>query len=229
MKRNIFLVVFMLFIIGFFIACEEQEKEIPPTKSSMEGVWKVSNVTNSTGQDITAQLSYPVVAFHLSSDGTVISSAGPLIMYIVYGQSKYTEIASMIDQVFNYSTLSFNGGEFFIGGGVQSRFTLEMKLEGLPGQKSLTTLLDLLGVGNDYLDVVVYHKFKDVGVSFSKDYQTMTWNLDAITSAVYNRKDNYGNYVLWNGWPVTGFQHCQITLTKQSKDIKDVISAAKKK
>jgi len=225
MKKNI-LYSIVLFSMLIFVSCEEQEEVIPPTKSSMEGVWKVSNVLNSEGKDITAQLSYPVIAFHLSSDGTVISSAGPLIMYVVYGQNKYTEISSMIDQVFNYSTLSFNGGEFFVGGGVQNRFTLEMKLEGLPGQKTLTTLLDLIGIGDDYLDVVVYHKFMNVGVSFSKDYQTMTWSIDQITSAVYNRKDNFGNYVLWNGWPVSGFQQCQITLSKQSKDIKDVVKPA---
>ncbi len=228
MKKKIIFSCILLLTIGIFSSCEKEKKEIPPTKSSMEGVWKVANVKNSAGVDITAQLSYPVIVFHLSSDGTVISTAGPLIMYVVYGQNKYTEIAASIDQVFNYSTLSFNGGEFFIGGGVQTRFTLEMKLEGLPGQKSLTTLLDLLGIGNDYLDMVVYHKFQDVGVSFSEDYQTMTWDIDNITSAIYNSKDQHGNYVSWNGWPVNNFNNCKITLVKQSKDIKDVVTAAKK-
>ena len=228
MKRKIFLFSIVLLITGLFTACEELEQVLPPTKSSMEGVWKVSYVTNASGQDITDQVSFPVVAFHLSSDGTIISSAGPLIMYVVYGPSKYTQIFSKIDQVFNYSTLSFNGGEFFIGGGQQDRFTLEMKLEGLPGQKALTTLLGMLGIGNDYLDVVVYHKFMNVGVSISKDFNTMTWEIDENTSAIYNKKDIYGNYVLWNGWPVNNFQHCQITLTKQSVDLKDVINAAKK-
>lgn len=228
MKKQIIFLSFLLLFSGLFISCEELVQVKPPTKSSMEGVWKVSNVTNSVGEDITNQLAYPVVAFHLSSDGTVISSAGPLIMYIVYGQNKFTQISSQIDQVFNYATLSFNGGEFFIGGGQQERFTLEMKLEGLPGQKSLTTLLGLIGIGNDYLDVVVYHKFMNVGVSLSKDNQTMIWSIDDYTTAVYNKKDVNGNYVLWNGWPVNNFQHCQITLTKQSVDIKDVINAAKK-
>lgn len=229
MKKHIILFSLFIFTIVIFSSCEELEQAKPATKTSMEGVWKVANVTNSTGQDITAQLSHPVVAFHLSSDGTVISSAGPLIMYVVYGQNKYTQIASTIDEVFNYATLSFNGGEFFVGGGQQDRFTLEMKLEGLPGQKALTTLLELIGIGDAYLDVVVYHKFMNVGITFSKDYQTMIWSIDEFTSAVYNQKDEFGNYKLWNGWPVNNFQHCQITLTKQSKDIKDVINTAAKK
>jgi len=227
MKKFILSIIIFFSIQLIFSSCEELEQIKPPTKTSMEGVWKATLVTNSNGDDITSQLSFPVVAFHLSSDGTVISTAGPLIMYIVYGQNKYTQIASSIDKVFDYSTLSFNGGEFFIGGGQQSRFTLEMKLEGLPGQKALTTLLGLIGVGNDYLDVVVYHKFMNVAVNFSNNYQTMTWTIDEGTSAVYNKKDNFGNYVLWNGWPVNNFQHCQITLTKQSKDIRDVVQSVK--
>lgn len=229
MKRKFIILISFVFITAVFSSCEELEQSKPPTKNSMEGVWKVTQVINSTGQDITPQLSYPVVGFHLSSDGTVISSAGPLIMYIVYGQSKYTQIASMIDQVFNYSSLSFNGGEFFIGGGQQESFTLEMKLEGLPGQKSITELLDIIGIGNAYLDVVIYHKFMNVGVSFSKDYKTMTWIFDSYTQAVYNKKDQYGNYVLWNGWPVDNFQHCQITLSKQTVELRDLINMAKKK
>ena len=228
MKRNIILFSVVVFIIGLFNSCEKLAQDQPPTKTCMEGAWKVAKVYNSTGQDITAQLSYPVVAFHLSSDQTVISTAGPLIMYIVYGQNKYTQIASSIDQVFNYTTLDFNGGEFFIDGGVQSRFTLEMKLEGLPGQKAITTLLSLLGVGNNYLDVVVYHKFMNVGVSFSTDYKTMYWDFDASTSAIYNKKDSFGNYVLWNGWPVTNFEHCQVILTKQTSDIRDIVINSKK-
>ncbi len=228
MKRNILLLSFAFLMIGLFNSCEKLDEVVPPTKTSMEGVWTATKITNSLGQDITTQLSYPVIAFHLSSDGTIISTAAPLIMYIVYGQNKYTQIASSIDQVFNYTTLDFNGGEFFIGGGVQPRFTLEMKLEGLPGQKAITTLLSLLGVGNDYLDVVVYHKFMNVGVTFSSDYKTMYWEFDATTTAVYNKKDSFGNYVLWNGWPVNNFEHCKVTLVKQSKDIKDVVLSAKK-
>jgi len=221
--KSIFLILNVFLMIFLLTSCEELIQEKPPTKTSMEGVWKATRITNADGVDITQQLSFPVVALHLSSDGTVISTAAPLIMYIVYGPSKYTQIASSIDQVFNYSTLSFNGGEFFIGGGQQSRFTLEMKLEGLPGQKSLTTLLGMIGIGNDYLDVVVYHKFMNVGVTFSSDYRTMTWTIDEVTTAVYNKKDQYGNYVLWQGWPTNNFQKCQIILSKQSRDIRDVV------
>ena len=222
MKRfNIISVLLLLFVVS--TSCDKLLHEEPPTKTSMEGVWEAARVVTSDGQDITSQLKFPVLAFHLSSDRTVISTAGPLIMYIVYGNNKYTQIASQVDQVFNYATLSFNGGEFFIDGGQQTRFTLEMKLEGLPGQKALTTLLEMIGIGNAYLDAVVYHKFLNVGIRFEDDYNTMIWDIDDKTSAVYNTKDSQGNYVLWNGWPTNSFQKCQIMFVKRAKDIRDLV------
>lgn len=225
MKRIIYAAFGLIFILGFN-ACDLIQDE-PPTKTQMEGVWEVTQAINTdTGIDFTNQINFPITAFHLSSDGTIVSTAAPLIMYIVYGDSKYVQIASSIDQVFNYASLNLNGGEFFIGGGVQTRFTLEMKLEGLPGQQALTTLLDIIGISNDYLDVVVYHKFMDVKVEFSEDYNTMIWTIDEVTTAEYNTKDNYGNYVLWNGWPVNNFTHVEITLEKRVKDITELIQEA---
>lgn len=218
---KIITVLLILSIIG--MSCDKLLHQEPPTKTSMEGVWEAARVVTSDGQDITNKLKFPILAFHLSSDRTVISTAGPLIMFIVYGNNKYTEIASKVDQVFNYTTLSFNGGEFFIDGGQQSRFTLEMKLEGLPGQKALTTLLEMIGIGNAYLDAIVYHKFINVGVRFEDDYNTMIWDFDKNTTAIYNTKDSQGNYLLWNGWPTNTFQKCQVLFVKRAKDIKDLV------
>jgi hypothetical protein len=147
-------------------------------------------------------------------------------MYLVYGDNKYTQIASTIDQVFNYAGLDFSGGEFFVSGGVVNRFTLEMKLEGLPGQKALTTLLDILGITQDYLDIVIYHKFMDVGVYFENNNNTMRWEFDDKTFAEYNTKNNYGNYILWGGWPVENFSRCTIVLEKQVTDLTQVVQEA---
>ena len=225
MKRILYSILGLLLLISFN-ACDLIQDE-PPTKTQMEGTWMLTQAIDlNSGEDITSRVNFPITAFHLSSDGTIISTASPLIMYIVYGDSKYTQIAGYIDQVFNYASLDLTGGEFFIGGGVQDRFTLEMKLEGLPGQKALTELLSLIGIGNDYLDLVVYHKFMDVKVEFSEDYNTMIWTIDGITTAAYNSKDNYGNYVLWNGWPINTFSNVKITLEKRVKDIRDLIEDA---
>lgn len=220
--KNFLLPLFILLSLTFtFTSCEIEEEV--PTKSQMESVWEVTQAYNASGENILQQISFPIVGFHLSSDNTVISTAGPMFMYLVYGDSKYTEIASKVDQVFNYVELSFNGGEFFIGGGVQSRFTLEMKLEGLPGQKALTTLLDIIGITNDYLDVVIYHKFMDIFVEIDRTGNQMVWEFDEKTHAVYNTKDNYGNYILWQGWPVDSFSRARFVLTRKTKDLKDLV------
>ena len=220
-KLKTFKPLAILLIFALFISCV---KDQTPTKTKMEGLWKVTNVTDAaTGNDITSTVQFPIIAFQLNSDGTILSTAGPLIMYIVYGNSQYTQIASKIDQVFDYTTLNFNGGEFFIDGGVVDRFTLEMKLEGLPGQAALTTLLNLLGIGQDYLDVIIYHKFMNVQVTFDATGKQMTWTIDNQTTAVYNTKDSYGNYVLWNGWPVNNFSKCTIVMQKKSTSLNDIV------
>ncbi|MHC1707597.1 MAG: hypothetical protein AB9842_08755 [Bacteroidales bacterium] len=217
-------IVFNVILVSLlFLTISSCVKDDTPTKSKMEGVWEVTAAYNSAGQNILPKIEKPVIGFHLSSDNTVISTAAPMIMYIVYGDNNYTDIASTIDQVFNYAGMDFNGGEFFIGGGQQDRFTLEMKLEGLPGQKSLTTLLDLLGITQDWLDVVVYHKFMDVAVSFNYDGTQMTWEWDELTTAVYNTKDNYGNYVSWFGWPTDDFTRCRFVLTKKTIQLEDLV------
>lgn len=218
--------VFFAFAALILFSCDTLFQEETPTKTKMEAVWEVTSVLNSNNQEIVNQLRFPILAFHLSSDNTVISTAGPLVMFIVYGDNKYAQISSQIDQVFNYASLNFNGGEFFIGGGTQSRFTLEMKIEGVGGVSALTSLLELIGINPSFRFPVIYHKFMDVKVSFYEKDETMIWEFDSMTTAVYNTKDNYGNYILWQGWPVDNFQKCKITLKKRSKELRDLVQEA---
>ena len=218
--KLIFLSIACLLVFG----CEYLFEEEIPTKSKMEGVWEVIEAYDADSTPIIDDIKFPVTAFHLSSDHTVLSTAGPMAMYLVYGGNKYVEIASKIDQVFNYISLDVNGGEFFIDGGPVNRFTLEMKLEGLPGQKALTELLELIGIGNDYLDIVVYHKFMDIKVTFSgANDDIMMWEFDNLTHAEYNTKDQYGKYVLWQGWPAVNFSKCSFVLQKRVKSLEEVI------
>ncbi len=218
--------VFFAFASLILFSCDTLFQDETPTKTKMEAVWEVTSVLNSNNQEIVNQLKFPILAFHLSSDNTVISTAGPLIMFIVYGDNNYAQISSQIDQVFNYVSLNFNGGEFFIGGGTQSRFTLEMKIEGVGGVSALTSLLELIGINPSFRFPVIYHKFMDVKVSFYEKDETMMWEFDSMTTAVYNTKDNYGNYILWQGWPVDNFQKCKITLKKRSKELRDLVQEA---
>ena len=202
-----------------------------PTKTLMEGVWEVTEAYDSAGTNILDTLKVLKKIppfFHLSSDGTVISTAGPMILYVVYNEtflSKLSLITSTIDQIFNYFDLNFNGGEFFIATGVVDRFTLEMQLEGIAGTSTLKDILTIFGVQPAWLETVVYHKFKDVKLSFQDTVgNIMVWEFDDQTTAEYNTKDQFGNKVLWQGWPVNNFAKCKFILTKRSKDLQTLVT-----
>ncbi len=236
MKRNnsllqsiILIMVFMVFIAG----CELDELINPiaptPTKTKMEGVWKVTEAYDSSGADIMNKIQnefIPITAFYLSSDNTILSTSGPMTTYIVYGDSKWTQISSKIDQVWNYANLTFNGGEFFVADGTPERFTIELKLEGIGGTSTLVEILNIFNIQAEWLKEVVYHKFMDVAVSFNSDASEMTWEWDNTTFAAYNMKDQYGNYVLWQGWPINKFSKCKVVLTKQVKTLNDIVNEA---
>mgnify|MGYP001811151542 CR=1 FL=1 len=218
----------MLLVIFVVTSCVKEDPEVP-TKTKMEGVWRVVQAYDSSGADIMTKVEnnlIPITAFYLGSDNTILSTAGPMTTYIVYGDHKWTQISSTIDQIFNYASLTFNGGEYFVADGVTDRFTLEMKLEGIGGSSTLSDILDIFGISAQWLKEVVYHKFRDVSISFDDTDQYMTWQFDGQTSAVYNMKDQYGDYVLWGGWPVNGFQRCKFVLQKKTKSLNDITTEA---
>ena len=204
--------------------------EQDPTKTRMEGVWEVTEAYNEDGESILDSISIPVTLFHLQGNQGLISTAGPMTTYLVYGGSKYATVASKIDQIFNYANIEPGDGEWFIEGGQVTRFTIELKLEGIPGQSSLTDLLGWLGIGGDYLDMVIYHKFIGVKVTFDDWIDTvMTWEFDNSTEAVYNIKDKTtGDYKPWSEWSTDKFSRCKFVLNKRSKDIDDLIRDAQK-
>ena len=226
MKKQLTLITLgLILILGQ--SCELIKEIETPTKQRMEGTWEVTEAYNEKDSSILNKIAFPITAFHLSSDHSVISTAGPMFMYLVYGESKYTTAASSLDQVFNYATGNFNnGGEWFIDDGVVDKFTIEMKLEGVAGTKTLTTLLSLMNV--NFPEAVVYHKFMDVSVYMIND-NTMEWTFTPNTLAVYNLKDKYGNYVAWKGWPTTGFSKCTFILEKKSVSLVDLIKATPKR
>ena len=65
----------------------------------------------------------------------------------------------------------------------------------------------------------------DVKVDISNNDNTMTWTWDNSTKALYNTKDQYGNYILWQGWPVTNFSKCTVVLTKRSNDLTTLVQS----
>jgi len=201
-----------------------------PTKTRMEGIWQVTEAYNERGESILDSIDFPTSIFQLKSNNDVLSTAGPMMMYIVYGGNQYTKIASKIDQVMNYSNAEVTtDGEWFIENGYGvNRFTLEMKLEGLPGQSTITDILRLIGIRSEFLQTTIYHKFLDVSVTFDAfSDSVMTWDFDNTTTAEYNYKNSKGDYVLWDGWPTNSFSHCRFVLTKRVKTLPDLVKEAK--
>ena len=222
----------MIFAVLLFNSCLKDEVTTP-TRTRMQGVWKVTEAYDQSGNSILSKIQFPVAGFYLTSDNTVVSTGGPMFMYEVYGANNYTNIASKVDQVFNYASLNTTDGEFFVADGVVDRFTIEMKLKGLPGQSALTTLLSMMNIQSQFLDETVYHKFLNVKVGFNTTdvpatsvADVMTWEFDNTTTALYNTKDSQGNYVLWGGFPIATFSKCRFVLTKQTTSLTDMVKNA---
>lgn len=226
--------VLLATVILVFNSCLE-EQILTPTNELMQGVWELTEVTENDS-NITSQFSSIFPTFiHLDDMNSVNSTAGPLFMYIVYGKSKFINITSQIDNVFNYSNLSFTNGEWFIDKNeVVENFTLEMKLK-FPTTSTITTLFDAMGISfggvvDDILDAIIYHKFRNVRVEINDDdTETMIWEFDAATTAEYNTKDSQGDYVLFQGtgFSNTSFSKCRIVFKKKVKTLTQLVQEQK--
>lgn len=215
-----------------FTTCEwleEQKAKPEPTRDLMLGVWEISEAIDlETGDTITGKTKVLYSGLHLSSDNTVISTTGPLVTYLVYGDTKWTEISSIIDEVFNYADLSFNGGEFFTSNErTFDRFTFEPKLEGIGGSKSLEDIMDVFNIHAEWMNTVVYHKFIDVKVEINgTNPNHMVWTFDDSTITSYNIKNQHGEPVAWEGYTAP-FRKCKWIMEKRSKSLKDLVREAK--
>lgn len=228
-RTLLLLISVMLSVTVIFSSCKKNEADEIPTKTMMEGIWVVTEAYDSAGVSIMDRVQnhlIPVTAFWLQSDNTVLSTAGPFTTYLVYGDSKWTQVSSTIDQIFNYAALNFNNGEFFVADGSTDRFTIELKLEGIGGSSTLSDILEIFNIEAQWLKEVVYHKFVGVEVDFDDGGKTMTWTWDDQTTARYNMKDMNGDYVLWGGWPINKFSKCKLVLEKKTKSLNDITTEA---
>jgi hypothetical protein len=211
-----------------FTSCIKEEQDVP-TKLLMQGTWELTEAYDSTGLDIKKRVAFPVTAIQLTDDNGMLGTQGPMFTYLVYGGSKWMETSSKIKQAFDYANFRFNSGEFFVEGGNPDRFTVEAKLQATAVAGGLSDILSSFGVGNGWLQQVIYHKFINVKVTFpeqelSKERNTMIWEFDSKTSAVYNYKDSQGNSLTWSGWPVNKFTKGKFIFTKKVKGLNDIVS-----
>ena len=226
------IIIFTLTVTLFFSSCKKEEEEPTPTNDLMEGVWEVTEVKNSNDSVITNTVSPLLVKnlIHLNSANSVNSTAGPLFMYIVYGNSKFMKVVSQLDQAFKYSDADFGltEGEWGIKKGeVTDHFTIEMKLK-FPGQQTITDLLELMGINPpSFMEPVIYHKFMNIKVEINDENpEVMYWTFDDSTTPEYNIKDENLQYALWTGISTNSFSRCKIKLEKRVKPISDMVQEA---
>lgn len=227
MKKIITLLVAisMTFIMG----CTElldSLSEPTPTKNLMEGVWEVVAVTEVEGTDTldiydTLRLDFPINPYiHIKDNTYFNSTAGPLFLYLVYGRSKWTQVTSLMDQMFNYAQLTTTDGRWITQEGIVDSFDLKVTLTP-PGSQTFKSVLELFGVASGYLETYLDHDFSGVWVSFEgMDSDTMYWEWDdAVTADYYNV---YGD--IWLGWEATKFSRCKIKMVKRVKTLNELIN-----
>ena len=219
-------------IILIVSSCEKAVDPVTPTNDLMEGVWKVTEAYDADDSSIVQKVNPLLVAsiFDLNSTNGVITTAGPMFMYIVYGKSRFIEIIGEMDQAFKYNVVDFGLtlGEWGIKKGeVVDRFTIEMKMK-FPTIQTIENLLQLMGIQIPSLfEEVIYHKFTNVKVTIDDNNpNVMWWEFDDSTVPFYNIKDDQLNFVLWNGVDVNTFTRSKYKLEKQIKGIQVLVDEA---
>jgi hypothetical protein len=221
-KTGLFILACLL-IIFTFNSCEKTEEA---TRTRMQGNWELTYAADAAGNDIKQKVAFPVTVLQLTDDNGMIGTLSPMFMYIVYGDSKWVQIAGEIDQVFDYANFRFNTGEFFVDPAVQDHFTVEAKLQATALAGGLTDILTLAGVDATWFQQVIYHKFVNVSVSFADD-DHMTWEFTNATQPFYNYKDGQGNYVTWGGIPVNNFTRGTFAFTRRTQTLNEIVDENK--
>ena len=190
-----------------------------PTKTLIQGLWVATSVVDTSGKDITADVSFPVAAFDFNNVNGFSSTGDALATCLVYGNGTYFTVESKVQQTFDYSKLAFNTGDFGMGLGVVDTFTIAFRLSGVGGSGTIATLLQALGINSNAIQLAgetVYHKFMCVGISFSPDNDTMTWRFDDYTHTLYTVKNANLDDVPWAGAANLPFKKMTVTLVRKT-------------
>lgn len=225
--KNRILMPLLSVIPLFFVNCgllDDIVTEEEPTFSRMQGVWEVTEATNEFGDNILDKINFPRTVFKLESNKNVISTAGPMITYLVYGANNYTSVASKIDQVFDYTKLEFDDGRFNTDNGVVSRFSMEIGLKTIPGLSSVGEILSWFGYHVQIFDETIFHKFMDIKVTFESD-EKMIWEFDEdVETEYYTLNEDLNKNLI--SISTDHFSHCTFVLEKQVDDVMDIIKKA---
>lgn len=227
----------IILVLSFSIivsSCKKKEEEDPtPTNELMEGVWKLESIVEENGPNITDTVTGWFPTFiQLNDANGFLSTAGPLWMYLVYGRSEFINISSKIDEVFNYGDLEMSLGDWYIDKNkVVDNFTLKARLR-FPALETVNEIYEILPFDPpefvaDAIDLIIYHRFKNIGVSINDDDpDKMVWIIDNEVVADYNTVNNVGDPVVYVGVNPSNFSHCTITFKRAVKSLNDLAADA---
>jgi len=239
--KNVVKLTVLALLVGMFSGCTwllESLDDPTPTATLMEGVWEVTAVYNmDDGADSKVNMVDSIglgygnvqVPFyvHMLEDGDVHTTAGPLFLYLVYGNSNYTNFFGKLDEVFKYNDLETTNGDWLIQDGIQDDFEIQMKLMP-PSMGSLTSILELFGVNTQKIRTFLQHHFSNVTVEIDdSDPDTMVWEwTDDVTGTYFTQGSSLLKSDPWLGFDATRYTRCRIVFEKKVGTIQDLIQAA---
>jgi hypothetical protein len=228
MKNKIIIAgICIAFAIGFSMC--ELEDEPTPTRKLMEGVWEVTEAYDSSGNSIVDKVNFLVPTYVQFTDYmTINTTAGPLFMYIVYGDSKFIQVTSKLDAAFDYLNYQWTPGNYGVHDGVQETFNIEVEMK-FPGTQTLEEILDIMGVNySQFFTPVIRHTFRNVSIDLTDDDpDKMIITFDNNVEPTYQVKDPDLVYQNWYGvsWE---FTRCYFVLEKRSKTLMELMDEQQK-
>jgi len=207
-----------------------------PTQTLMEGVWQVTAVYDLSNDSTVNMLDSIGLGYKssripffvkLSEDGDMQSTAGPLFLYLVYGNRNYTNFFGKLDDLFRYADMETTNGDWSINDGIQDDFDMQVKLMP-PSMKTFTNILELFGVNVQKIKTFLLHRFNNVSVDIdSSSPKEMTWRwTSAVDASYFTSGDNFDN-VIWVGWEATKFSRCKVVFEKKVGTLQDLINQNK--
>ncbi len=194
--KNVVKLAVLALLVGMFSGCDFiLDPEAPtPTKAQMKDMWKVTAVYDNDApkENIVESLQLGLgdvhvpFIFNMKDKNDFNTTAGPLFLYMVYGDSKWTQITGQIDQVFDYADKdAISSGTWALGDEVEETFMIEVKLQP-PGFGSLVSVIERIFGASSFsqkMDQYALHMFKFVEVSFEGD--KMIWKITESTETEY--------------------------------------------
>ncbi|HET6244965.1 MAG: hypothetical protein H0V01_12895 [Bacteroidetes bacterium] len=147
------MIVFLLFISLTFYGCKKEPEE---TKFLMQGTWEFSHARDENDDYIKSEINFPASAIQITEYNTITGPQGPFLMYIANGDKNWEDAMLKFEEVFDYKNFQYNTSNLNIESGTPDRFTLELKLKAANANGSLTDLLSILGITNEWLQPVIY-------------------------------------------------------------------------